>query len=297
MKVLFSITHYQLADVLKECVASLKRSINYAKENITDFEYVILIVGNSKIKENTIIEDKNIKIIQNNYNLGFTKSCNQVFNYSIKNNFHETVLINQDTIFKKETVYNVLKIRKKIDNKISILSPIQIDEKNKFDFKTKEELKKKLNSNDEFIEINFVNAACWFINNEVIKKIGAMNEIFFHFGSDDEYAYRLKKVGGKIFLINHTEIVHLRSFYKKNFNEDYGNMQKVSSFMANVYLKVLINKNLLLALFLLIFKSIIFFLIGRLSYNNFLEITKLKNIKTLIKLNKTKNDLYLEINE
>jgi GT2 family glycosyltransferase len=297
MKVLFSITYYELADVLKECVASLKKSINYAKKNLTDFEYAILIISNSENIKKLVIQNEKIKIIQNNYNHGFTKSCNQVFNYSIKNNFHQTVLINQDIVFKKETVYNVLNLTDKIENKISILSPFSVNKKNKFDFKVNKNLKKILiNSDDDLIEVDFINAACWFINNEVIKKIGAMNEVLFHFGSDDDYAFRLKKVGGKIFLVN-TEIVHLRSFYKKNFNSFYRNMQKVSSFTANAYLKVLINKNFLLALFLLIFKPAIFFLLGRLSCNNFLEIIKLKNIRTLIELNATKNNLYLEVNE
>ena len=297
MKVLFSITHYLLLDVFKDCLASLKISINHANKNLKDFKYEILIIGNSTITDKDIIHDNDIKIIQNNFNLGFTKSCNQVFKYSIKNNYDETVLINQDTLFSKETVLNILNSREEINNQFSILSPVQTDDKNQYDFKQSNKLKKTLDTNQNIIEVDFINAACWFINNEIIKKIGAMNEAFHHFGSDDEYIYRLKKINGKLYLINSSRIIHLRSFYKKNYNNSYHNMQTISSFEATAYLKLLKDKNFFYALTLLLVKPFIFLLLTKLSFNNFVEITKFRNINTLVKLNKIKYKLYLDINE
>ena len=178
MKILFSITHYLLLDVLKDCLASLKISIDYAKNNLNNIEYEILIIGNSLITDKEITNDKDVKIIQNNLNFGFTKSSNQIFNYSIKNNYHLTALINQDTIFEKETVLNIINARKKINSKFCILSPIQLDEKKQNDFKQNNKIKKKLYTNENIIEVDFVNAACWFVDNKIIEKIGAMNEVF-----------------------------------------------------------------------------------------------------------------------
>lgn len=295
MKILFSITHYKLLDVFKNCLSSLKLSAYYAKKNYGDLNYGILVISNSLITDQDIIQDKEIKFIQNNTNFGFTKSCNQAFDYSLKNSYDETVLINQDTIFQEDTIFTMLQARKIIKNKKSILSPVQVDENFKYDFKSKKNLTGMLNKN--IIEVDFVNAACWFINNNIIKELGAMNEVFNHFGSDDEYVYRLKKINGKMYVIQDSKIIHLRSFYKKNYDKKYSDMQIVSSMEASAYLKVITEKNLFNAFILLILKPLVLFVTRKISLKNFSEIIKYKNIKTLFKLFKNKDSLFIKINE
>ena len=297
MKILFSITHYKLLDVFKNCLRSLKISANYAKKNYEDFNYQILVIGNSIIKDEDIIKDKEIKLIQNCTNFGFTKSCNQAFDYSLINNFDETVLINQDILFQEDTILKILQARKTIKNKNTILSPLQMDENLKYDFKSKKNLIRMFDKNENILEVDFVNAACWFISNNVIKKLGAMNEVFNHFGSDDEYVYRLKKISGKIYIIYDAKIIHLRSFYKKNFDKKYSDMQMISSIIATAYLKIIIEKRLFNAFVLLILKPFVFLMIRKISLKNFFEIIKYKNIKTLIRLYRDKNNLFIKINE
>ena len=58
-----------------------------------------------------------------------------------------------------------------------------------------------------------------------------------------------------MYVIQDSKIIHLRSFYKKNYDKKYSDMQIVSSIEASAYLKVITEKNLFNAFILLILKN------------------------------------------
>lgn len=57
-------------------------------------------------------------------------------------------------------------------------------------------------------EVDQVSGACLMVKNEVVRKVGGMNEIFFLFSEEVEWCHRIKKAGYKIFYVPEAKVVH-----------------------------------------------------------------------------------------
>ena len=65
-----------------------------------------------------------------------------------------------------------------------------------------------LNQNRKYFELDFINAAHWFLPKDTVEKVGGFNPYFFHYGEDNEYVNRLRYKEKKTFLIKDCFAVH-----------------------------------------------------------------------------------------
>lgn len=198
-----------------ECLESLKK-INYKN-------YRILLVENGSTNNSSEIlikkysKNKKIKIIKNKENLGFTKGNNEV----IKNNsdFDYFLLLNNDTIVEKDFL-NVLVDFAEKNKDVGVVTPAiykysdkkelnKIDSPAKFNFKIGggQAIFYDKNTISPF-EVDYASGCCWLIKKEIIKKTEWFKEKYFAYNEEIEWAYRIKKIGYKFFIIPLSKIYH-----------------------------------------------------------------------------------------
>lgn len=120
-KVYFVILHYQTINETIECVESIIKNVEY------DNKHIIVVDNNSPNKSGIYLKDyfnnnKNIKIIINNENLGFAKGNNVGYKYAKDNGAQYIIQVNSDTIFlDKYFINNLIEIYK--EKKYAVLGP------------------------------------------------------------------------------------------------------------------------------------------------------------------------------
>lgn len=163
-----------------------------------------------------------VDFIQSEENLGFGRANNIGIEKAYKAGADFFYLMNQDAWIYPDTVTRLLGFYKSYCNppEIGILSPIHLDgsEKNIEIFIEKylaqNALKERIFSDLILLqqkaayEIDFINAAHWFLPKETVKTVGGFNPYFFHYGEDNEYVNRLKFKNKKTFLVKDCYAVH-----------------------------------------------------------------------------------------
>jgi len=165
-----------------------------------------------------------VKLIENNKNLGFGKANNIGLKYAIESNTDYVFLLNQDAWIDVNTLDVLIRINYE-NPQLGIISPIQLNGmgteldknfSNYIPFKTISEVNKAKGLNKSCIETNFVNAAAWLLSKECILKVGGFDPLFSHYGEDRDYCYRAKYHGYKIGIALNTSICHDRMYRKDN---------------------------------------------------------------------------------
>lgn len=118
-------------------------------------------------------------------------------------------------------------------------------------------------------EVGWVSGTAFIIKNQVLKKIGVLDENIFMYGEDVEYCMRASREGIKVGFTNQTEIIHFggKSTFAPKFNQWKGEFKgllyiynKYYGFLAVALLRVLIY-------IFIIFRIIAFSLIGKLEFS------------------------------
>ena len=147
-----------------------------------------------------------VKFIQSPENLGFGKANNIGIEKAYKDGADFFYLMNQDAWIFPDAVEKLLEVYENYPNKeeIGILSPMHLDgSEQKLDLHFENYLGKysKINRlvSDLFLEklqsyyeIDFVNAAHWFLPRKTIETVGGFNPFYFHYGEDYDYINRVK---------------------------------------------------------------------------------------------------------
>ena len=163
-----------------------------------------------------------VHFIQSPENLGFGKANNIGIEIAYKAGADFFYLMNQDAWIFENTFSELIKLYENYENKeeIGIISPMHLDGSEKLlDFHFERYLARSveknriiselfLNSERNFVEVDFVNAAHWFLPKATIEKVGGFNPYFFHYGEDNEYVNRLRFHGKKILLCPESKVVH-----------------------------------------------------------------------------------------
>ena len=149
-----------------------------------------------------------VEIVETGKNLGFGKANNIGITQAAKQNADYVFLLNQDAWVGVDTIDELVKIHKQ-NPEYGILSPIHLNGKgDTLDYK----FSLQCNATDcpgyvsdlvtsslkQVYTINFANAALWLISKECIKKAGAFDPIFPHYGEDFDYVNRIKYHGFKL---------------------------------------------------------------------------------------------------
>ncbi|WP_337967358.1 glycosyltransferase family 2 protein [uncultured Flavobacterium sp.] len=166
---------------------------------------IIVIDNNSSDDTVLFIKEKfsDVILLEQKHNLGFGKANNLGMNYALKQNADFVFLLNQDAFLEQNTIENLINSAQ-INPDFGILSPIQLEYSGKFleyyfykfmtednsraffsDFVLKQDMK-------SIYDIDFIQAAAWFLPIDTVKKIGGFDPIFYHYGEDNNYCQRVK---------------------------------------------------------------------------------------------------------
>lgn len=155
-------------------------------------------------------------------NLGFGRANNLAIEKAFRDGAEFFYLMNQDAWIFENTFSELIKLYENYENKeeIGIISPMHLDGSEKLlDFHFERYLARSveknriiselfLNSERNFVEVDFVNAAHWFLPKSTIEKVGGFNPFFFHGAEDYDYVNRIRYHQKKILVSLKSIVVH-----------------------------------------------------------------------------------------
>tara|TARA_R110000868_G_scaffold27050_9_gene103370 strand:+ start:274 stop:1149 length:876 start_codon:yes stop_codon:yes gene_type:complete len=212
-KVFIIIVTYNGEKWLQRLLESLHQSI---------YPVDILMVDNNSLDNSVAIIKTfpKVQLIESKENLGFGKANNLGIQSILKQHADYVFLLNQDTWIYPETIGNLLKVAES-NKSFGIVSPLHFSSNETTldaNFKTYWERNKTVISKTIY-QVEFVNAAAWFISKQVIEKVGFFDPIFNHYGEDRNYLNRVVFHGYKVVICKDARICHDRAIIR-NFKKD-----------------------------------------------------------------------------
>lgn len=222
------IVNYNTCQLTKECLRSVFRSK-------TRFSYEVIVVDNASIDASVReikVDFPQVKIIENNSNLGFSKANNLGIDRA---EGEYVLLLNSDTVIEADTIETMLQFM--ISNPqlgaagCKILLPDgSLDKACKRSFPTPINstyyalgLAKLFPGNPKFNAyqlghlseddehfIDCLVGAFMIVRGETIKQVGKLDEDFFMYGEDIDWCYRIKSAGWEIAYNPSATITHYK---------------------------------------------------------------------------------------
>lgn len=287
IKISFCIVNLNAKEVLKECLISINNSMSGE-------EYEIIITDNnstdgSQKMINSL--DRNIHIIQNKNNEGYTSAINKSI---LKSKGKYIVVLNPDTILKYKSIVILIESLKK-NKYIGIVGPKVINEDGTFQKSCRRGLaepkavfsyflglsskfsKNKnftgyhLNHLDENVpnEVFGVSGSCMVIKREVIKDIGYFDERYFAYQEDSDYCLMAINKGWKILYNPNVQVLHkggmggsstvpmkaIFEWHRSYFKYYFKHFSKDYSFLFNTFYSLVMLMKLLFSQIYFIIKS------------------------------------------
>lgn len=197
------------------------KTIDSIIEQCEDFE-VIVVDNNSK--DNSVAklhakfsENNNIHIINNHENLGFSKANNIGAKKAIGDFL---VFVNPDTIFIQDIGNELYDIKRQCFNNRDvilspqILNPDQTEQHciNLFPVLNIENIYKKvikcIRLNKKNVEVDWITGVSLSMSRETYDKLEGWNEKFDLYSEDLDICYRLRKIGGRSYVIKNIKLIH-----------------------------------------------------------------------------------------
>lgn len=200
-----------------ECVESL--------EKITYSNYEIIIVDNgsadSDIKQlKNSLDKRNVSLILNDTNKGFTGGNNIGINAALKNNSDFVLLLNNDTVVESDFLEPLVELFDKYE-KTGITAPqINYYDKRNFIWSEGGKISKIRGSGFAYSDkpdenkikddkiVSFASGCCLLIRREILEKIGQFDENFFLYVEDTDLCFRTLTAGFKIIITHNSKIYH-----------------------------------------------------------------------------------------
>ena len=226
--------------------ALLRQSLNSIIKACAGIKHEIFVVDNASADrsvEMLQLEFPNVHLIANNKNIGFAKANNQALALATG---EFVVLINPDTITKKDTLHKTLDFMEKhpIAGGLSVR---MIDPMGNFLKESKRGLmphwvsffkltglSKMLSKSrlydrtheywiDEFetAEIDILSASFMMVRKSVLDKVGLLDERFFMYGEDIDLSFRIRMTGFKNYYFPKTYIIHFKAQSLNKFSWQY----------------------------------------------------------------------------
>ena len=155
-------------------------------------------------------------------NLGFGKANNLGLRKAYDQGADYVLLLNQDAWFEPGTLQRLIEIPER-DPQWGVLAPIQVtrganalDDAFRFHIAPQsnpfiiDDAILRKGALEDVYEVPFLNAACWLLPRHTLKKVGAFNPLFFHYGEDDNYCQRVRYKGLKVGLVTGAQFTHDR---------------------------------------------------------------------------------------
>lgn len=205
-----------------------------------NFDLEIVIVNNASTDgSDKLIENKyrDIKILRNKENLGFTGGNNVGISYSLENGADYVVLLNSDTILDENLVVQMIETADSNED-VGIVGPkiyfAPGFEYHKERYKTSQQgkvfwyaggvidWKNVLMSHrgvDEVddgqydipLETDFVSGCCMLIKRKVLEKVGLLDDRYFLYLEDVDFCQRVRRAGLKVLYTPLAKLWHLNA--------------------------------------------------------------------------------------
>jgi len=179
----------------------LTRNCLKSIEENTDIPYSFIIVDNAsgddtkKFLKDFSSSRSNVSLIENKENLGWVKAVNQALKLSASG---YVCIMNNDTVVKtKGWLSGMIEVAESADD-IGLVNP-------KFC------IKKEINFEKLFTEVDFCRGYCVLIKRAVIDKIGFLDEAYgLGYYDDDDYSVRAITAGYRCVRANSVVVLHLK---------------------------------------------------------------------------------------
>lgn len=221
------IVNWNTRDLLRDCLNSI-----YAETRQTSFE--VFVVDNASSDSSAEMvqgEFPQVKLIENEKNLGFARASNQAIR-QCRGSY--ILLLNPDTVVLSgalDKMVSFMKVHPDVDaSGPMILNPDGSLQPSAFrdfypaapctDFLLKESLASylprllisKLGRRETYSprpeQVAWATGACIMITRRALNKVGLLDEQYFLFSEETDWFYRLKQVGGKTYFIPQARIIH-----------------------------------------------------------------------------------------
>lgn len=215
MKIYTVIVTYNGSKWIEKCLNSLIQS---------SLSTEIIVIDNASSDETvSIIKKKfpSLNIYESNKNLGFGQANNIGMRQALDENADYVFLLNQDAFVERDTIEELVSVHK-ANPCFAILSPVHLNGNGtQIDFAFENYTGKNyvsdsflsdlfLNNVKRIYASQFINAACWLLPIQTVRKIGGFDPIFFHYGEDVNYCQRVNFHGFKIGFVPSSRIYHDR---------------------------------------------------------------------------------------
>ena len=228
MDVSIIIVNYNVRDFLKNALVSVFRALE-------GMEGEVFVVDNASDDGSSDMVRQSfprVRIIANSVNAGFAKANNQALALSTGKYI---LLLNPDTIVQEDTFRTLINFfETNVDVGMAgckILNPdgtLQLACRRSFPtpwvaFTKVSGLSSVFGSTklfgkynltylnpDESYEVDAISGSCMMIRRKVFEAIGGLDEIFFMYGEDLDWCYRVQKGGWKVFYVADTKIIHYK---------------------------------------------------------------------------------------
>lgn len=286
MDVSIIIVNYNTTEYLKKCV----ESIYYFTKDLS-FEVIIIDNASNDFDENFFkTRFSEVKIIRNNYNVGFAKANNQGVQIS-KGEY--ILFLNNDTFLFENTIKNVFDFSEKYSKPVfvgcQLLNSDYSKQESVVDFPTiwnaftenfflyklfaKSKCFNKYYQNEinlsQPIEVDVIKGAFMFCSSNAIKNLNGFDERFFFYSEETDLCFRFKKSGGKIYFLPNEKIIHYggvstdKNLWFKFKNQTIGKIQFYQKHFSGLKFFIVIKIHFIG----LLLRGILFSLVGIITLN------------------------------
>ncbi len=240
MDVSVIIVNYNTLQLTKECIDSI-----FLKTEGVDFEVILVDNASSDGSQEFFREDKRIRFIESDSNLGFGKANNLGYKYAIGKYIF---LLNSDTILLNNSVKIFFDYAERMNKNVVSLGALLLNVDGNFVHSyarfpsvlriTLQLLNQytsflgcdlsgynpEVTEEDLPLKVDYVTGADLFIRRSVIEKLGLFNPAFFMYFEETEMQYRYRKYGYYSEIISGPKIIHYNGSgrkKKRNMNGMY----------------------------------------------------------------------------
>ena len=186
----FVIVSFRSGHIIEKCIKSINSKIK-----------IIIVENSNNIQVKDYLENKflNVHVIIAKKNLGYGKGNNLGIS---KVDTQYAFILNPDAILEENSLEKFYKAQIFLKDDFTILAPNLFNNYGYF-------LNSNKNINKEILEVDYVKGFAMLINLKKIHPKDLFDENFFLFLEEIDLCKRIKRSGGKIFVIQNSKIYHL----------------------------------------------------------------------------------------
>lgn len=237
------IVSFNTREKLRKCLRSIF-------DSQTKYSFEVFVVDNSSSDgsaEMVEVEYKEVKLMRNDENVGFSRANNQVLRRIYKSSKHQAryiLLLNSDIIVMPDTFQKMIEYMdanpdtgiascrvEKPDGRLDLASRRSFPDPARAFFRLSGLAlwfpKSRLASynltylpEDEITEVDSVMGAFLLTRRSLVDKIGLLDENFFMYGEDLDWCWRAKAVGARIMFAPVTKVIHDKGSSSRKVSSD-----------------------------------------------------------------------------